>query len=89
MPLMVPAAYHDGVAVQILNTLGVLIALNQFDVVSGKRPPCFLNSVKLFLILGHRNRSPERDSNLGPSRIAVFEDCKAIALITQPPRMDG
>ena len=26
--------------------------------------------------------------NLGPSRIAVFEDCKATALTTQPPRLD-
>ena len=31
---------------------------------------------------------PERDSNLGPSRIAVFQDWKATALITQPPRLD-
>ena len=29
---------------------------------------------------------PERDSNMGPSRIAVVEDCKAIT--TQPPWMD-
>ena len=31
--------------------------------------------------------SPERDLNLGPSRIAVFEDCKAIALTTQSPQL--
>ena len=31
---------------------------------------------------------PEQNSNLGPSRIAVFEDCKATALNTQPPRLD-
>ena len=28
------------------------------------------------------------DSNLGLSRIAVFEDCKATALTTQPPGLD-
>ena len=31
---------------------------------------------------------PKRDLNLGPSRIAVFEDFKATALTTQPPRLD-
>ena len=29
-----------------------------------------------------------RDLNLGPSRIAVFEDCKASALTTKPPQLD-
>ena len=34
---------------------------------------------------------PKGDSNLGLSRIriAVVEDCKATALTTQPPRLDG
>ena len=36
--------------------------------------------MKLFLILSNQYRSPELDSNLGPSRIAVFEDSKATAL---------
>ena len=31
---------------------------------------------------------PEQDSNLGPIRIAVFEDYKATALTTQPPGLD-
>ena len=30
---------------------------------------------------------PEQNSNLGPSRIAVFEDCKANVLTTHPPLM--
>ena len=33
--------------------------------------------------------SSEQDSNLGSSSIAVFEDCKATALTTQPPRLDA
>ena len=33
--------------------------------------------------------SSEQDSNLGSSRIAVFGDCKATALTTQPPRLDA
>ena len=28
------------------------------------------------------------NSNLGPSRIAVFEDCKATDITTQPPWLD-
>ena len=37
----------------------------------------------------HFNRlnNPERDSNLGPSGIAVIENCQATALTTQPPRL--
>ena len=31
----------------------------------------------------------ELDFNLGPSSIAVFEDCKATALTTQPLRLDS
>ena len=31
---------------------------------------------------------PKRDLKLGPSRIAVFEDCKATVLPTQPPGLD-
>ena len=31
---------------------------------------------------------PKWDLNLGLSRIAVFEDCKAIAPTTQPPQKD-
>ena len=34
------------------------------------------------------NNRLKRDLNLGQSRIAVIEDCKAIALTTQPPRLD-
>ena len=30
----------------------------------------------------------ELDLNLGPSKIAVFEDCKDAALTTQPPWLD-
>ena len=38
-----------------------------------------------YLILSDRYRSPKRDSNLGPSRIAVFKDSKANTLTAQPP----
>ena len=31
---------------------------------------------------------PERDLSLGPSRNAVFEDCKATNLTSQPPQLD-
>ena len=31
---------------------------------------------------------PKQDLNLSLSRIAVFEDCKATGLTTQPPRLD-
>ena len=31
---------------------------------------------------------PKQDLSLGPSKIAVFEDCQATALTTQPPRLD-
>ena len=31
---------------------------------------------------------PKQDLNLGPSRIADFDDSKATALTTQPPRLD-
>ena len=43
-------------------------------------------SVIQMTAFGH---SPEQDSNLGPSRIAFFEDCKAIELTTQPPWLDA
>ena len=33
--------------------------------------------------------SPEGDLNLGSSRFAVFDNCKATALTTQPPWQDG
>ena len=40
-----------------------------------------------FSLVDSRDRycSPKQDSNLGPSRIAIFRDCKATALTTQPP----
>ena len=31
---------------------------------------------------------PKWDSNLGQRRMAVFEDCQATTLTTQPPRLD-
>ena len=42
----------------------------------------------VFIISSNQNCSPEWDSNLGLSRIVVFEDCKATALTTQPPKLD-
>ena len=42
----------------------------------------------LFIISSDQYSRPEPDSTLGPSRIAVFEDCKATALTTQPPRLN-
>ena len=49
-----------------------------------------LNSGEIiFIISSDGYSSPEWDSNLDPSRIAVFEDCKATALTTQPPRLDN
>ena len=33
--------------------------------------------------------NPKRDLNLVPSRVAIFEDCKATTLTTQPPRLDA
>ena len=50
--------------------------------------PCNFISVNLFIILSHRYRSPERDSTLGLSMIAVFEDYRATALTIQPPQLD-
>ena len=48
--------------------------------------PYYLNSGEIiFIILSNQYRSPEWDLNLGLSRIAVFEDCKASPLTTQPP----
>ena len=41
--------------------------------------------MKLFLISSDQYCSHERDSNLGPSRISVVEDCKVTAQTTQPP----
>ena len=46
------------------------------------------NIVKLFLILSDWYHSSEQDSNLGPSRIAVYEDRKTTDLTTQPPWLD-
>ena len=40
------------------------------------------------MILSNQYLSPERDSNLGLSRIPVFEDGKATALTTHPPQLD-
>ena len=40
------------------------------------------------IILSDQHRCTKRDSNLGPSSIAVFEDCKATVLTTQPPQLD-
>ena len=37
------------------------------------------------LIFNITRKCPEQDLNMGPSRIAVFEDCKATALTTQRP----
>ena len=33
-------------------------------------------------------RCPKQDLNLDRSKITVFEDCNAIALTTEPPRLD-
>ena len=45
-------------------------------------------SCELFYLINPENGMiilcPKQDLNLGPSRIAVFKDCKATALITQP-----
>ena len=49
--------------------------------------PCLL-FVGAFIIQSDQYHSPKRDSNLGSSRIAVSEDCKANALNTQPPQLD-
>ena len=49
---------------------------------------CYLNGMKLFLISSNQYHSPEGDSNLVLSRIAVFEDYKATALTAQPPQLD-
>ena len=50
-------------------------------------------SCELFYLINPENGliilCPKQDLNLGPSRIAVFKDCKATALITQPPRLDA
>ena len=32
---------------------------------------------------------PKQDLNLGGHRMAVFEDCQATILTTQPPRLDS
>ena len=42
-----------------------------------------LSLKNVMIILCHK-----QDLNLGPSRIAVFKDCKATALTAQPPRLD-
>ena len=47
-----------------------------------------LTRLCLYILLSNQYLSPEHDSNLGLSRIAVFEDCKATALTTQPPWLD-
>ena len=50
--------------------------------------PAIWIAMKLFFkISSSKYFSPEQDSNLGPSRIAATEDCKATALTTQPPRL--
>ena len=36
---------------------------------------------------GHNKQSPEQDSKLGRSRMAVFEDCQANTPTTQPLRL--
>ena len=43
----------------------------------------FIMTLFMLLILSDRYLIPEWDLNLGPSRIAVFEDCYATALTTQ------
>ena len=43
----------------------------------------------VILILSNPYNSPERDSNLGLREIALFEDCEATALTTQPLRLDN
>ena len=66
------------------STHWVFIVLTLFNIVSSHRPPgtLYLNSVKLFLILSNQYCSPKWESHLGPSRIALFEDCKATVLTT-------
>ena len=74
----------------ILNMLGVLIALTQFNMVSRQRLPSalLLDQEEIFnLISSDQFCSPERDSNRGLSRIGVFKDGKATALTTQPLRL--
>ena len=51
--------------------------------------PCYFNRVKLFIILSNGYESPEQDSNLGQSRIAAYEDCKATTPTTQQPQLDN
>ena len=41
-----------------------------------------------FIISSNQFGIPKQDSNLGPRRIAIFEDCKATALKTQPPGLN-
>ena len=45
------------------------------------------SSSKAFTKMAH-TLCPERDMNLGQCTMAVFEDCQASILTTQPPRFD-
>ena len=66
-----------------------MIALAWFKEVSGQKASCYLNRVKLLIISEDRDCISEGDSNLGPRRFAVSEDCKATALTTQPQHLDA
>ena len=46
------------------------------------------HKVKLFVILSDQYCSSKQDSKQGQNRIAVFEDWKATALISQPTWLD-
>ena len=98
-----PAVNHDGVKAMAPSILCLIYngityklvlifryySINLFDTIgsfSSHLVPCYLNSV---LVASGQYHSPAWYSSLGPSRIAVFEDCKATALTTQPPGLDG
>ena len=80
-----------------LNTLSCPIIFNSYTIELIVHTSCYcleftlcyyLNSSEIiFIISSNQYCSPERYSNLGLSRIAVFIDCKTTALTTQPPRL--
>ena len=51
--------------------------------------PSHFGIERFYNILCSSSFLPEWDLNMGLSRIAVFQDCKATALTTQPPRLDS